>query len=608
MSNLDVALTLRLVDRLTAPLRRVGAALGRLGRAGAGLGRALAGVLGPAAALTGALSVGSIVAATAQYANAAEEVGNLSVRLGAGVEELQAYQHAAGLAGIEAGTFNTALQRLNRRMADAAAGDNDDLAALFARAGISLRDANGELRASIDLLPELAELFERNENAGLRTAMAFEMFDSEGVSMLQMLAGGREELLAAVRRFEELGGAISEEAVAAAIDFNEAMGGLEAAAGGLRNEIGAGLLPILTPLVEGLTGWVAANRALIGQRVAEVVGRIAAAIEAVDFRALHDFLFGVTIVGDRMTAVRHVPGLIDRISGAVETVVSVLGGWENAAIAVAVALNANLLVSAGSLGVALGRLLVSIGSLVPVTWAFNAAVLANPLTWIIAGVTAAVAVLAGAAYLLYEHWDDIAAFFEGLWEDVKAAFAAAWAYIEPIVDAIAGAAYLLYEHWDDIAAFFEGLWEDVKAAFAAAWAYIEPIVDAIAGAVERVTGLVDTLSGNLAETGRLLGRADYLAPTAAAGSPLAAGFVPTGTGGYVHPNTGQTWEAYQAERDPAPAPAPGGGGGGGELGRVGLDINVEVEEHRTSVDVRERETDRNIDTNVDSGGILQGLL
>jgi hypothetical protein len=49
---------------------------------------------------------------------------------------------------------------------------------------------------------------------------------------------------------------------------------------------------------------------------------------------------------------------------------------------------------------------------------FGAMLLANPITWYVAGAIA----LAAAAYEIYEHWGEIAGFFEHLWSRIKALF------------------------------------------------------------------------------------------------------------------------------------------------------------------------------------------
>lgn len=62
-------------------------------------------------------------------------------------------------------------------------------------------------------------------------------------------------------------------------------------------------------------------------------------------------------------------------------------------------------------------------------WALNAALLANPVTWIVVGIVAAIGVLVGAFYLLYKHWDTVSSFLSHSWDMIKAGFAAGINYI-----------------------------------------------------------------------------------------------------------------------------------------------------------------------------------
>lgn len=57
-----------------------------------------------------------------------------------------------------------------------------------------------------------------------------------------------------------------------------------------------------------------------------------------------------------------------------------------------------------------------IWGLTKATWAFNAALLTNPVTWVVAGIT-------GAALLIYKYWKPISGFFKGLWSGVVEATA-----------------------------------------------------------------------------------------------------------------------------------------------------------------------------------------
>lgn len=74
----------------------------------------------------------------------------------------------------------------------------------------------------------------------------------------------------------------------------------------------------------------------------------------------------------------------------------------------------------GSGAVALGaRLLPMLASATASAWAFGAALLANPITWVVAAVVA-------AAALIYTYWGPITEFFGGLWSDIRGAFEVGW--------------------------------------------------------------------------------------------------------------------------------------------------------------------------------------
>ncbi|GAB6392501.1 MAG: phage tail tape measure protein [Treponematales bacterium] len=84
-----------------------------------------------------------------------------------------------------------------------------------------------------------------------------------------------------------------------------------------------------------------------------------------------------------------------------------------------------------------------------------------PVLPIVLGVTAAVAAIAGAAYLVHKHFDKIRAFLAGVSDWVLVAVAA----IFPII----GIPALIIKHWDTVKAFFVGLWVQVTEVFTAVW-------------------------------------------------------------------------------------------------------------------------------------------
>lgn len=97
-------------------------------------------------------------------------------------------------------------------------------------------------------------------------------------------------------------------------------------------------------------------------------------------------------------------------------------------------------------------------NVVPAVWSFTAALLANPITWVIAGIVALIAVL----YLLYKHWDTVKAGAQALWDGLVSIFSGAvdWfaGIFSGIVDAVAGPFMAAFDKisagWQKVKSFF----------------------------------------------------------------------------------------------------------------------------------------------------------
>ncbi len=68
--------------------------------------------------------------------------------------------------------------------------------------------------------------------------------------------------------------------------------------------------------------------------------------------------------------------------------------------------------------------------LIASTWSWTAALLANPITWVVAAVAA-------AAVLIYKYWEPVSGFFIRLWDAVRVGAAAAWEWIKGVWSAAA---------------------------------------------------------------------------------------------------------------------------------------------------------------------------
>lgn len=398
----------------TPAMQRLGEATRLVGARLAGLARTAQSVALGMGALAGAagLSAVGFVAMLRSSVDLAGELADTSARLGITVTDLQAYRFAAEQAGASSESLTGGMERLQKGMAEAAAGKNQNLAALFQQLRIPLRDANGQIRSAADLMPELANAFARNENPAVRTRMAMALFGRAGAALIPMLAQGSAELRKQTDLWRRINGVFTDENTPAMDALGDRMNEVKHAALGVRNAIALRLLPTMGPLLERLRDWIAANRDLFAQTVADWVKGVVSALQSFDWAGL----------------VRDVRGTVDGMSRFAES----MGGLRNVLIGLMALAIAPFLIAVGKLAGALGGALLAgllaVGKAVAAL-GFGAAVALAGKFLLVA------AVIGGAAYLIIKHWTPIREFFAGLWRGVIEMAERAMAAIQPVIDA-----------------------------------------------------------------------------------------------------------------------------------------------------------------------------
>lgn len=136
-------------------------------------------------------------------------------------------------------------------------------------------------------------------------------------------------------------------------------------------------------------------------------------------------------------------------------------------------------------------------------WSFTAAILANPLTWVVVGVVA----LIGSLVALVYYWDTVKAavvsavttiyqYTVGVWNRIKSAWSEAPAWVRglvavvvavlfPIPAAIAAIGVVIYKNWDAISEYLTSAWNTIKSTASSIWS---GIVDRLSSVWESITG------------------------------------------------------------------------------------------------------------------------
>jgi len=189
-------------------------------------------------------AVGIAGAATAaavglnRLAQSVDRVSKDAQRLKLTREELQKLQFLAEQTGFSADGLVTALQRMIRRISEAAIGTGEAKNALE-ELGLVASELN-ELSPD-EQFKRIAEALQDIGNSADKTRLIIKIFDSEAAKLVNTLEGGRDAIKAYGDEFEALGGTFSGDAAKGAAILNETL-----------NKLGVGLKGVASAALTGV--------------------------------------------------------------------------------------------------------------------------------------------------------------------------------------------------------------------------------------------------------------------------------------------------------------------------------------------------------------------
>ena len=183
--------------------------------------------------------------------NAADAFADLSERTGISTTALSKLEYAAKFADLSLGELQGGLVSLTRNMSAANMGTGE-AADAFAALGVEYKNANGTLRASDEVILDLADRFSNLENGTNKTALAIQIFGRAGAQMIPFLNMGRDGIKEFSEELELFGGVITPEASAQAGIFNDNLDRLKAAAAGAAQQLSQSLLPSMNQILNAL--------------------------------------------------------------------------------------------------------------------------------------------------------------------------------------------------------------------------------------------------------------------------------------------------------------------------------------------------------------------
>ena len=191
----------------------------------------------------------NVIASAKDYTIALENTSN---QLGIARDELSAFHRVAEQNGGTMDEFNSSIVNLNEKINELGNSADTIISPALNRFGISLKDTNGVLKTSTELMPELADMFSqisKQESANIGKKLGL---DNATIRMLQM---GRAELDEQIKTQKELF-SVTDEQVEIFQRFDKTLAQNKQAFRYLGTELGATVMPILEFFIKKINGGI----------------------------------------------------------------------------------------------------------------------------------------------------------------------------------------------------------------------------------------------------------------------------------------------------------------------------------------------------------------
>jgi len=283
----------------------------------------------------------------------------------------------------------------------------------FVALGVTVVDANGNMRDAKDVMTEAFTALGLMTNETERDALAQKVFGKSAMELNPLIKANADEIANLTKEAHTSGAVVSNETIAALDNFGDSTEALKLSLQGATATALTPLIPKLQdmadklknidtkPLTDALA-WVMDNGQTIVVAIASVAGVLVtykvAVIAGTAVQEIHNAILVAS-------ALAH--GGLSAATGVLATAT----GGKTAAILIASTsiLSHNIALAASA--IAHGVTSAATGIATAAQWAFNAAMTANPIGVVIG----ALALLGVAIYEVVKHWEDICEWIEKAW-------------------------------------------------------------------------------------------------------------------------------------------------------------------------------------------------
>ena len=203
------------------------------------------------AAISGLKKLGkAAVDAVLDVAEAGDEIDKESQKLGISAELYQKLSYALDRSGGSISDFSKGIKNITV-MLDKTQKGVDGASKKFDDLGISVKNTDGSMRSSEEVLMDTIEVLADMKDETARNAAANDIFGKSYQDLAPFLNEGAQGIKDLMKEAEEYGMVMSNEAVKASADFEDKLTKLKGTVNGVKTRLVQKLLPALSDIAEG---------------------------------------------------------------------------------------------------------------------------------------------------------------------------------------------------------------------------------------------------------------------------------------------------------------------------------------------------------------------
>ena len=222
-------------------------------------------IAGVKALAEGVKAVGKAMVDTVRDSAAyADEILTLSTNTGLSTDTLQEFKYMAELTDTSVDTITGSLVKLTKQMSSAKSGEGA-AADAFKALGVSVTDANGNLRDNEAVFMDVITALGQIDNATERDAMSMSLFGKSAQDLNSLIAVGADGIAAYAEEAHNVGYVLDEDTLGSLGAADDAFQRFNLMIESAKNNLGAVLAPAVTEVAEEmLTTFTPAVEEVVG--------------------------------------------------------------------------------------------------------------------------------------------------------------------------------------------------------------------------------------------------------------------------------------------------------------------------------------------------------